>query len=286
MNNTMQVKTVLIIEGVADLIMMLIKLGVGLVTNSAAIIGDALHSLTDLANNIIAIIAIRIAEQPSDDDHHYGHHKFEQLAVFGLAVLLAVVAIELVLNAIQNYGEVVQQSHIGLAVLLLTLTINIGLTVWEHYWARRLDSELIHADAKHTLTDVLTTVAVIVGWQLAARGYYWIDTVFALLVALIIFYLAWQLFQRAIPILVDSSSHNPRELRRLVQNIDQVEKVDRIRARSDREGGWADVVISVDPALSIETSHRVTEDIEQALLQHFGIKNVMVHVEPYRQPKD
>lgn len=281
----MHVKKVIIIEGIADVIMMTIKFSVGLATNSAAIMGDALHSLTDLSNNVIALIAINISEKPSDDDHHYGHRKFEQLAVFLLAVLLAVVSIELVVNAINNYGEEVQQSVIGFVVLLLTLSINIGLTVWQHYWAKRLDSDLIHADAKHTLSDVLTTIAVIVGWQLAARGHYWLDTVFALLVAAIIFYMAFHLFQRAIPILVDHSSYSQSDLISVVQKVDQVEQVHQIRTRSSRDGGWADVVVSVDPDLSMEVSHAITEDIERALAKHFDIKDVLVHVEPHRMTK-
>ncbi|MFT5607835.1 MAG: divalent metal cation (Fe/Co/Zn/Cd) transporter [Pseudoalteromonas tetraodonis] len=93
------------------------------------------------------------------------------MAVFSLAVLLAVVALELVLNDIRHYGEPVHQSGIGLLVLLLALGFNIALTIWEPYWARRLDFCLLEADAKHTLSDVLTTVAVIGGWQFAAIGY-------------------------------------------------------------------------------------------------------------------
>ena len=73
-------------------------------------------------------------------------------------------AVELVSNAIRNYGEPVAQSGIGMMVLLVALGCNIGLTAWEHYWARRLDSDLLQADAKHTLSDVLTTIAVIGGW--------------------------------------------------------------------------------------------------------------------------
>ena len=276
----MQVKTVLIVEGIANLMMMGLKLSVGLVTNSAAIVGDALHSLTDLANNVIAFIAFGLSEQPSDRDHNYGHHKFEQIAVFALAVLLAVVAFELIINAIRNYGEVVEQSWIGLLVLVMTLVINVGLTSWEHYWAGRLDSDLLRADAKHTLSDVLTTIAVIVGWQLAARGYYWVDTLFALLVAAIIMFLAFRLFQRAIPILVDYTSHNPDELARAVQRIDRVEKVHRIRARSVQNATFADVTIAVAPELSTEQSHLITEQVEQALAEHFAIDDVVVHVEP------
>ena len=90
----MQVKTIIIIEGLADIAMMLAKLWVGLSTNSAAIIGDAIHSLTDLSNNIIALLALRLSEKPSDSDHHYGHRKYEQLAVFAIAVMLAVIRLK------------------------------------------------------------------------------------------------------------------------------------------------------------------------------------------------
>ena len=277
----MQVRTVIIIEGLADIVMMVTKLIVGLSTNSAAIIGDALHSLTDLCNNFIALIALRISEKPSDADHHYGHRKFEQLAVFALAVMLAVVAVELVINAVSHFGEEVSHSDLGLVIMLLTLAINIGLTVWENYWARRLDSDLLHADAKHTLSDVLSTIAVIVGWQLAARGFALADTLVALLVAAIIFYMAIKLFLRAIPILVDSSLYHPDDLKRIVGNVDQVEAVHQVRARSLREGGSADIVVSVDANLSTMQAHAVTELIEQALHKHFGLDDVIVHVEPH-----
>lgn len=281
---SMHVKTVIIIEGLADLAMMLGKLVVGLHTNSAAIMGDALHSLTDLCNNIIALIALRISEKPSDEDHHYGHHKFEQLAVFALAVMLAVVAVELVINAFKNYGQVVEHSEIGLIVMIFTLLINIGMTAWEHYWARRLDSDLLHADAKHTLSDVLTTVAVIVGWQLASRGYAVIDTIVALLVAIIIFYMAVILFFSAVPVLVDSSLYKPEDMRRIVAGVDQVKTVEQIRSRSTRKGGSADVIVSVDAKLSTADAHAVADLIEKALHEHFGLEDVLVHVEPY-QPK-
>ena len=276
----MQVKTVLIIEGLVNLAMMGLKLTVGLATGSAAIVSDALHSLTDVANNVIAFIATRLAEQPSDNDHHYGHHKFEQLAVFGLAVLLAVVALELVINAVKRYGDVVQQSYIGLALMVLILIINVGLTFWQHYWARKLDSELLEADAQHTLSDVLTTVVVIIGWQLAANGYYWLDTVFAILVAAIILYLAFGLLQRAVPVLVDYTSHSPGDLARVVEDIALVEEVRQIRSRKARHGAYADVTITVDPSLSTVASHEICEQVEKTLEAHFGIEDVVVHVEP------
>ncbi|GGZ97911.1 cation efflux system protein [Arenicella chitinivorans] len=276
----MKVKTVLIIEALTDIVLMMIKLTVGMITNSSAIISDALHSLTDLANNGIALIAIRLSEQPSDADHHYGHRKFEHLAVFSLAVLLSVVALELVSNAIRNYGEHVAQSGIGMVVLLVALGCNVALTAWEHYWASRLDSDLLQADAKHTLSDVLTTVAVIGGWQFAALGYYWVDTLMAIVVAVVILVLAFRLLLRAVPILVDASQHPPAELAAEIEKVGQVERVRQVRARNTKDGNYADVIITVDPTMPTVNAHHVTEQIEALLKRQFDIHDVVVHVEP------
>ncbi|MFT6407928.1 MAG: cation diffusion facilitator family transporter [Arenicella sp.] len=276
----MNVQKVLILEGLTDLLFMVVKLTVGIITNSSAIISDALHSLTDLANNVIALIAIRISEQPSDDNHHYGHRKFEHLAVFSLAVLLAVVALELVLNAIRHFGQPVHQSAAGLFVLLFALGLNIALTSWEHYWARRLDSDLLEADAKHTLSDVLTTTAVIVGWQFAALGYYWVDTLAAILVAIIVLILAVKLLLRAIPILVDESKYKPDTIAEQIKKVGLVDEVRKVRVRNTRDGNYADVTISIDPETSTLNAHHITEEIELVLKNQFNINDVVVHVEP------
>jgi len=195
-------------------------------------------------------------------------------------VLLAVVAVELFFNALKSYGERVLPSDVGLIIMLLAFVINIGLTAWQHYWARRLDSDLLAADAKHTLSDVLTTFAVISGWQLAAIGHGVFDTVIALLVSVIILYMAIRLFLSAIPILVDYSQHSPADLRLVVETVDQVKAVHQIRARSLREGGSADVTVSVDANLNTAQAHVVTEVIERVLYKHFGLEDVVVHVEP------
>lgn len=279
----MNVKKILIIEGLINVVLMSIKFTVGVMTNSSAIISDALHSLTDLANNVIAFIAIRISDQPSDDNHHYGHRKFEHLAVFSLAVLLAVVAFELVLNAIRNHGNPVIQSGVGLVILLIALGLNIMLTTWEHYWARRLDSDLLEADANHTLSDVLTTVAVIAGWQLATLGYYWADTLMALFVAIIVLTLAAKLFLRAIPILVDESVHAPDIIAAEIEKVGLVDEVRKVRARNTRDGNYADITISIDPKTSTINAHNITEEIELLLKDRFDINDVVVHVEPTSQ---
>lgn len=276
----MQVKTVLLIEGCINLLITFTKLTVGFLTNSSAVIADALHSLTDVANNIMAWMAINLAKAPADNDHQYGHQKYEQLAVFGLAALLSIVAFEVLINALKRFGQEVEQSYPGLSILVITLLINIALTIWERSWAKRLDSDILQADASHTLSDVLTTLVVIVGWQLAAQGFYWLDTVFAIGVSAIIFYLAFKLFQRAIPILVDYSDVDPKAVSAAVNDLENVNTVVRVRSRTSGKGRVADVIVTVDPNLSTIDSHLIADEIEKVLADKFNIQDVLVHIEP------
>lgn len=276
----MNVRKVLLIEGSVNALITACKMTVGLMTGSAAIIADAVHSLSDLANNLFAWLAVKVAEAPADSSHPYGHQKFEQLAVFTLASLLTIVAFEVIVNAVKRFGQPVEQSMLGLAILIFTLAVNVGLTLWERSWAKRLDSEILNADATHTFSDVLTTVVVIVGWQLAARGYYWIDTLFALIVASIIFYLAFTLFQKAIPVLVDQSRYPPEELKAAVNNIPAVITVGNIRSRETGKGQAADVTVTVCASLSTLESHQIADKIEGLLADKFDIQDVVVHIEP------
>lgn len=276
----MNVKKILIVEGVVNVVVMMAKLGIGLLTNSTVILADALHSLADIANNGVALMVIGVSEKPPDQEHPYGHQKFEQLAVFALASLLLIVAFEIIVHAFNRVGEPVKQSVFGLIILLCSLCINIVLTIWEHYWAKRLSSDLLRADAAHTLSDVLTSCVVIISWQFAASGLFWVDAIFAILIALIIFYLAFKLFQRAIPILVDQSTLNPVLVIQSTCQIAGVEAVRRFRSRSVGKSVSADIIVAVESTLTTKESHMVADNIEKILAEKYNVHDVVVHIEP------
>jgi cation diffusion facilitator family transporter len=275
-----QVRRVILIEGLANLLVLIAKTVVGLSTGSMAILADAIHSLSDLTNNIIAWIVIHYSSLPADREHPYGHRKLETLAVFILASILVVLAFELALNAInKEYAEVVS-SGIELLIMLCVLIINIVVTSWQRMWAKRLDSDILHADATHTFADVLITGAVIVGWQLSAMGYAWVDRLCALGVALLIFYLAYGLFRRAIPVLIDEYAIDPVELSELIKPLPGVKKVYKIRSRWVGKTRAVDLVVSVDSALSTEESHAIADSIESQIENHFGATDISIHIEP------
>ena len=275
-----QVRRVILIEGLANLLVLVAKTVVGLSTGSMAILADAIHSLSDLTNNIIAWIVIHFSSLPADREHPYGHRKLETLAVFILASILVVLAFELALNAInKEYAEVVS-SGIELIIMLCVLIINIVVTSWQRMWAKRLDSDILHADATHTFADVLITGTVIVGWQLSAMGYAWVDRLCALGVALLIFYLAYGLFRRAIPVLIDEYAIDPVELSQLIKPLPGVKKVYKIRSRWVGKTRAVDLVVSVDSALSTEESHAIADSIESQIENHFGATDISIHIEP------
>jgi len=230
------------IEGSANVAVLVLKLFVGLTTGSIGILGDAIHSVTDVANNAVAWFVVRLSRQPPDERHPYGHRKFETIAVFALAMLLTVLAFELGLRAIQRETPEIVQTGWALGLMGCVLVVNVSLATWQANWARRLESDILRADARHTFTDVLTTLVVIAGWQAAARGYVWFDTVAALGVSAVILVLAYGLFRRAIPILVDETSLEPAALIEVAQTVPGIIGVRQVRSRGSGTHAAVDLV--------------------------------------------
>jgi len=160
------------------------------------------------------------------------------------------------------------------------LAVNLGVAIWEGRWARRLDSDILGADARHTFGDVLTSVVVIAGWQLSVVGPAWLDSVLAVGVAGLVLFLAYGLFRRSIPVLTDSIALPPEDLHRTVGEVRGVEAVARVRSRHTGSTPAVDVVVTIGPDLTTVEGHRVADRIESALRESFGIEDVTVHLEP------
>jgi cation diffusion facilitator family transporter len=277
-----KIQRLIIIEGSANLLVLLAKLLVGLSTGSLAIIADAIHSLTDVANNIVAWFVVRLSAMPADREHPYGHRKFETLAVFALATLLAVLAFEIARNAVTKETTEIVSGDLELAVMIVILITNIVLATWQRYWARRLKSSIMLADAAHTFADVLTTVVVIIGWQLSSMGYLIVDRLCAVAVAGFVFYLSYRLYKGAFPVLVDEYAIDPEDIKGAVLNIPEVKEVGRIRSRWVGSDIAIDIVILVNAELTTEESHRIADQIETMIEEQFNIRDAFIHIEPFR----
>ena len=276
-----KILSIILIEGFANSTVLIIKLIVGLGTGSLAVLGDAVHSLTDVINNIVAWLVTRHSARPADARHPYGHRKFETVAVFSLAALLAILAFELVIHAMTRETAEITSGRLELGLMFAVLTINIVVSTWQRRWARRLGSDILLADANHTLADVLTTVSVIVGWQLSAMGWIWVDQLCALTVAGLILYLAFGLFKRTLPVLLDERAIEAGQLRAAVLGIQGVLAIHKVRSRWVGSARAVDLVIEVDAQLSTTEGHRIADQVEALLSERFDVHDVSIHVEPF-----
>lgn len=161
------------------------------------------------------------------------------------------------------------------------LLINIAISTWQRNWAKRLNSGILLADANHTFSDVLITASVILGWQLSARGWIWVDQICALAIAGLILYLAYRLFKRTLPVLLDERAIEAERIRTVVQSVDGVHAVRRIRSHWIGPARVVDLVIEVDAQLSTAEAHAIADQVEAMLADRFNAQDASIHVEPH-----
>ncbi|HMH55223.1 MAG TPA: cation diffusion facilitator family transporter [Gemmatimonadales bacterium] len=268
---------------VANIVVVVIKFTVGLDTNSLAVFGDALQSSVDSANNLIGIVVVRVAAKAPDEDHPYGHAKFETLGALLIALLLALSIFELVRGAVARLmsgAPPLNVSGTALALLVFTLAVNVGVVWFETRAARRLRSDLLLADALHTRTDVFITLGVLGGLALARAGLAWADPALALIVAVLVGRAGYQILRRAIPSLVDERAFDQTTIQRVAEGVDGVMSAYAIRSRHGGDRRFAELTIAVDGRADVASAHRIADQVEGRLRDSLHLDEVTVHVEP------
>jgi len=269
----------------ANLAVVVAKLYIGVVSGSLAVMGDALHSSVDSLYNVLGLIVIRVAARAPDEDHPYGHGKFETLGALAIVVFLSITCFELVRNAVQKLlsgGHAVVVTDLGLVVLLVTLGINVLVAWYENRRGHELSSELLIADAAHTRTDVFITIGVLIGVLFARSGATWVDPAVAIVVAALIVRVAYQIFARTVPVLVDERAIPERAIQSTAQGVNGVKSAYGIRSRGGHGAGlrYAEVTIAVDRGANVEAAHAIADAVEERLKRELELNAVTVHVEP------
>ncbi len=278
-----EVRIVLICILVANIAVVVAKLLIGWRTGSLAVFGDAMHSSVDSINNVLALVVISVAARGPDEEHPYGHQKFETLGALAIVGFLSITGFELVKGAIQKLiagAQPLEISGVQIAILVGTLVVNVAVATYEAHKGRQLDSEILLADATHTKADVFVTIGVLVGVLLSISGIGWADPIVALAVAIVIMVLAWGILARTVPVLVDKHLIPAQELRMAAEAVEGVRSAYSIRSRGSRFHCFAELTISVDRDVSIEVAHRTADAVETELRSKYGFYEIMVHVEP------
>ncbi|MCE5239347.1 cation diffusion facilitator family transporter [bacterium] len=284
---------VAILSVASNAVLVLLKLGVGLSIGAVSIISEALHSAVDLVAAAIALAAVRISGREADEDHPYGHGKYENISGAVEALLIFVAAAWIIVEAVHRLMKPAPLEAVGwgVAVMVVSAAANTIVSAMLFRVGRETDSLALQADAWHLRTDVYTSAGVMVGLGLIWGGktlfphaaIEWLDPVAAIGVALLIIRAAWRLTSEAVRGLLDTGlDRDERDwvaeyLRALVPRVCGYHHL------HTRKGGatrYIEMHLIVDPALSLSAAHHLTDEVMAALREHFPGVHVTIHTEP------
>src|SRR5499433_1378367 len=211
------------------------KFVVGIAIGSLALISEALHSSIDLVATIITWAVVRVSDRPADEEHHYGHGKLESLSALGVTALLYLLAGGILVEAYSRLREGTPPPSIS-AIPFVVLLIDIAVNYWRaralHRTARETRSQALAADALHFASDVLGSIAVIIGLALAGLGFWWGDAAAAIAVAIMIALLGLRMARSTVETLLDRAPEGvSQKARNAILSVPGVVDVERLRAR-------------------------------------------------------
>ena len=268
---------------VLNLLVAVAKMALGYYTGAVSILSDGFHSLTDSASNVVALIGVSIARRPPDADHPYGHRKYETMASLGILVFLVVVLVEVLSAAADRFvnGGTPKVFPEGIGLMTATLIVNLFVVSYEMRAGKRLNSEVLRADAKHTRSDVLTTGAVLGALLGVWWGYPLLDPMAALLVAGFIGHACWSIAQEASRVLADQIVLPEGEVRDVVQSVAGVIGCEKIRTRGSADYAFLDLHLWLDGDMPLKTAHAASHVVKDRLMTKFPqLADVVIHLEP------
>jgi cation diffusion facilitator family transporter len=278
------VRNTLLVILALNLLVVAIKIVVGVQTRALSVLGAALESGLDLLNNVLGIVLVGIASRAPDEEHPYGHQKFETLGALAIVGFLSITCFELLREGVRSVmgGDIPRMATIPeLALVASTMIVNVLVVWYERRRGEQLQSAFLLADAEHTRSDVYVTCAAVISLFLTRHGLGIIDPFLAIAVALVIARNGFEIVRRSVPVLVDERAIEAREIRQLLSAVPGVLDIRSVRSRAMASGvPMVEVTIGVERATSVEAAHRVADAVEARLHTELGASSVTVHIEP------
>ena len=273
---------------IGNAILSVFKVMAGILANSGAMISDAVHSASDVLSSIIVIIGVRLSSKDSDRDHPYGHERFECVAAIVLAVILLISGLFIGHTAIEdiragNTKELTVPGMFALIAAITSIVCKEAMYWYTRFYAKKLDSGALMADAWHHRSDALSSIGALVGIVGARMGFPLMDTVASLVICLFIVKAAYDIFKDAIEKMVDRSCNDETEEEMLQCACDQegVLGVDSIQSRVFGNRIYVDITILAEGSIPLTQSHAIARRVHDALEERFEkIKHITVCVKP------
>jgi cation diffusion facilitator family transporter len=266
-----------------NLLVAIAKIALGYFSGAVSILSDGFHSLADASSNVVALVGVSAAQRPADENHPYGHRKYETMASVGILMFMLLGLSEVARNALVHLRAPQSPSAlpIGMVTMLVTLAINVFVVRYESRAGRRLRSEVLGADARHTQSDVWTTLAVMVALAGVWLGYPVLDPLAGLVVSVFIGNSSRQIAREASGVLADQVVIAEDEIRSVVETVPGVVGSEKIRTRGTADTVFVDLHLWVDPRTPLGEAHALSHVVKDRLMQRFPeIVDVVIHIEP------
>lgn len=280
-----RIRYILIVTLTLNWTVAFIKIVYGLLTKCASMTADGFHSLADGTSNIIGLIGIHFACQPKDEDHPYGHKKYETFFSLGIAAGLFLVCFELFKEGIKRLlHPVTPDINISsFIIMLLTLGVNYFVMRYENKQGELLKSDILVSDSLHTRADIFTSLSVIATLVAVKLGFPILDPIATLLIALFIAVTAFDILKNSSKILCDTIVIDEKKIIGIVLNVKGVKNCHKIRTRGRPDDINVDLHVQVSPDMHVDESHQICYKIEEAIKKSIPeVTDVIVHIEPIR----
>ncbi len=260
------------------------KVVVGLMTGSLGILSEALHSALDLVAALVTLFAVRISDKPPDLDHHYGHGKVENLSALFETVLLLGTCVWIIYEATSRLmsGKVEIEVNVWSYIVVITsIIVDISRSRALKKAAVKHNSQALEADALHFSTDIWSSAVVLLGLICANFGFFYADSIAALLVAVIVLTVSYRLGKRSIDVLLDRTPTDTLgRINDVLKEIPEVLHYHDVRIRTSGADTFVEINIHVDPQLSIEKAHEISHQVQHTIQDRVDRCKVHVHEEP------
>ena len=281
-----KVSIVTIIE---NIILSVAKLVVGVVAHSNAMISDAIHSASDVFSTIVVIIGIKLASKEPDKEHPYGHERLECVTAIILAMILFVTGLGIGGTAITNifasdYDQLSTPGVLALIAAIVSILVKEGMFWYTRYYAKKIDSDALMADAWHHRSDAFSSIGALIGIAGARLGFPIMDSIASLVIFLFIAKAAFDIFKDAMDKMVDHSCDEETEklIYECVLRNENVIEIDLLKTRIFGNKIYVDVEIQADASRTLLEAHHIAETVHNDIEQNFPkVKHIMVHVNPH-----
>lgn len=265
------------------------KLIAGSMLHSSSLTADGFNNISDIVANIAVLIGLRMARKPADMDHKFGHWKIEDLASLITSLIMFFVGLDVLFETVQKIisKQVTAIDPLGAIVGFISAIIMTGVYLFNKKLAKRANSKALEAAAKDNLSDAITSLGTSIAIIASALNYPLVDQLVAIIITFFILKTAYDIFMESSFSLSDGFDESLlQDYKQAILEIPKITQVKSQRGRTYGSNIYLDIILEMNPDLSVYESHEIADQVEEMLMERFGIFDIDIHIEPAPIPKD